>query len=105
MIRTRRSCYLPCILESDTEEEEEEEEDNKDLKILVEPGFCLYISQNDKIDYFKNTVMNCRFWMVRIKQPAVHFLFSSLLPRQMLITKSLARLCVKKNQLKTLQKH
>ena len=38
MIRTRRSCYLPCILESDTEEEEEEEEDNKDLKILVEPG-------------------------------------------------------------------
>ena len=38
MIRTRRSCYLPCILESDTEEEEEEEEDNKDLKILAEPG-------------------------------------------------------------------
>ena len=36
MIRTRRSCYLPCILESDTEEEEEE--DNKDLKILAEPG-------------------------------------------------------------------
>ena len=43
MIRTRHSCYLPCILESDTEEEEEEEEeqeeeDNKDLKILAEPG-------------------------------------------------------------------
>ena len=37
MIRTRRSCYLPCILESDTEEEEEEE-DNKDLRILAEPG-------------------------------------------------------------------
>ena len=35
MIRTRRSCYLSCILESDTEEEDE---DNKDLKILAKPG-------------------------------------------------------------------
>ena len=32
MIRTRRSCYLSCILESDTEEGDE---DNKDLKILA----------------------------------------------------------------------
>ena len=38
MIRTRRSCYLSCILESDTEEEDE---DNKDLKILAEPGNSL----------------------------------------------------------------
>ena len=38
MIRTRRSCYLSCILESDTEELDE---DNKDLKILAEPGNSL----------------------------------------------------------------
>ena len=30
MIGTRCRCYLPCILESDTEEEDE---DNKDVKI------------------------------------------------------------------------
>ena len=51
MIRTRRSYYLSCILQSDTEEEDEH---NKDLKI----AFCLYISQNGKVDYFKNMVMN-----------------------------------------------
>ena len=38
MIRTRRSCYLSCILESDTEDEDE---DNNVSKILVESGNSL----------------------------------------------------------------
>ena len=45
MIRTRRSCYLSCILESDTEEEDE---DNKDLKILAEPGNSLLFVYQSK---------------------------------------------------------
>ena len=45
MMRTRRSCYLSCILESDTEEEDE---DNKDLKILVEPGNSLLFVYQSK---------------------------------------------------------
>ena len=45
MIRTRRSCYLSCILESDTEELDE---DNKDLKILAEPGNSLLFVYQSK---------------------------------------------------------
>ena len=42
---TRRSCYLSCILESDTEEEDE---DNKDLEILAEPGNSLLFVYQSK---------------------------------------------------------
>ena len=45
MIRTRRSCYLSCILESDTEEEDK---DDKGLKILAEPGNSLLFVYQSK---------------------------------------------------------
>ena len=42
---------------------------------LEDFSFCLYINQNDKVEYFINMVMNCPFWMLRAKQSAMHFLF------------------------------